>query len=64
MAGTEEVYDLGGFLSERSLSRQYHDNIKVLLVQSQNLDVRLISQIDIVMCFIYNVSAMSYRCRG
>ena len=69
MADTEEVYYTGGFLSaqflsERPLSQRCHDNIKVLLVQSQDFDVRLISQIDIVMYFIYNILAMSYRYRG
>ena len=64
MADTEEVYDPGGFLSAgffsaRPLLRQCHDDIKVGFVQSLDLDVRLISQIDIVMCFIYNISAMS-----
>ena len=64
MADTGEVYNPGGlisaeFLSQRPLSRRCHDGIKVSLVQSQDLDVRLISQIDIVMCFIYNVTAMS-----
>ena len=39
-------------------------DIKVWLVQSQDLNVRLISQIDIVMCFICNISAMSCRYRG
>ena len=66
MGDTEEVYNPGGFISagKRPLSRRYHDDIKVWLVQSQDLDVWLISQIDIVMCFIYNISAMSYRYRG
>ena len=67
MADTEEVYGPGaflsaGFLSERPLSRRCHDNIR--LVQSQDFDVRLISQIDTVMCFIYNTLAMSDRYRG
>ena len=69
VAETEKVYDSGGFisaafLSERPLSWRCHDDIKVWLVQSQDPDVRLISQIDIVMCFIYNISAMSYQYRG
>ena len=34
------------------------------MVLSQDIHVRLISQIDIAMCFIYNISAMSYRYRG
>ena len=46
------------------LSRRCHDDIKVWLVQSQDLDVRLVSQIDIVMRFIYNISAMLFRYRG
>ena len=55
VAETEKVYDSGGFisaafLSERPLSWRCHDDIKVWLVQSQDPDVRLISQIDIVMC--------------
>ena len=63
MADTEEVYDAGGFLfavflSKRQLSRRCHDDIKVSFVQYQDLDVRLISQIDIVMCFFYNISAI------
>ena len=49
-------------------SVHYHDDVKTILkvwlVRSQDPDVRLISQIDIVMCFIYNISAMSYRYRG
>ena len=49
-------------------SVHYHDDVKttlkVWLVQSQDPDVRLISQIDIVMCFIYNISAMSWGYRG
>ena len=53
MADIVEVYDPGGFfsagfLSQRPLSRRCHDHIKVWLVQSQDLDVRLILQIDIV----------------
>ena len=58
MADTEVVYNPGGFLSagQRPLSQQYHDNIKV---QSQDPDVRLTSQFDIVICFIYNILAMS-----
>ena len=49
-------------------SVRYHDDVKmtskVWLVQSQDPDVRLlISQIDIVRCFIYNISAMSWRYR-
>ena len=50
------------------ISVRYHDDVKttskVWLVQSQDPDVRLISQIDIAMCFIYNISAMSWRYRG
>ena len=46
-------------------SVHYHDDVKTILkvwlVRSQDPDVRLISQIDIVMCFIYNISAMSWR---
>ena len=38
--------------------------LKVWLVQSQDLDVRMIPQIDIVMCFTYSISAMSWRYRG
>ena len=38
--------------------------MKVWLVQCRDPDVRLISQIDIVMCFIYNISAMSWQYRG
>ena len=49
-------------------SVRYHCDVKttlkVWLVQSQDPDVRLISQIDIVMCFIYNISAMSWWYRG
>ena len=62
MADTEVVYDPGGFLLD---SVRYHGDVKttlkVSLVQSQDPDTRLISQIDIVMCFIYNISAMSWR---
>ena len=36
--------------------RQFHSDIKVWLVQSQDPDDRFILQIDIVMRFIYNVS--------
>ena len=48
-------------------SVRYHDDVKttttskVWLVQSQDPDVRLILQIDIVMCLIYNISAMPWR---
>ena len=45
-------------------STRYHDDVKttlkVWLVQFQDPDVRLISQIDIVMCFIYNI----LQCHG
>ena len=60
MADPEVVYNPGGFLfaGQRPLSRRYHDDIKVWLVQSQDPNVCLISQIDITMCFIYNLSAM------
>ena len=34
------------------------------MVQSQDPDVCLISQTDIVMCFIYNMLVMSWRYRG
>ena len=50
-------------------SVRYHDDVKttttskVWLVQSQDPDVRLILQIDIVMCLIYNISAMPWRYR-
>ena len=48
-------------------STRYHDDVKttlkVWLVQFQDPDVRLISQIDIVMCFIYNILTMSWRYR-
>ena len=46
----------------------YCDNVmtilKIWLVKYRNPDVRLISQIDIVMCFFYNISAISWRYRG
>ena len=49
-------------------SVRYDDDVKttskVWLVQSQDPNIRLISQIYIVMCFIYNISAMSWRYRG
>ena len=49
-------------------SVRYHGDVKatlkVWLVQSQEPDVKLISQIDIVMRFIYNIIAMSWRYRG
>ena len=49
-------------------SVRYHDDVmttlKVWLVQYRDPDVRLISQIDSVMCFIYNISAMSWRYWG
>ena len=63
VADIEVVYDPGRFISagQRTLSRRCHDDIKVWLVQSQDSDVRLISQIDIVMCFIYNISAMPWQ---
>ena len=63
VAEIEVVYDLEEFLSagEHPLSQQCHDGFKVLLVQSQGPDVRLISQID--MCFIDYISAMSFRYR-
>ena len=66
MVDTEVVYDLGGFLSAGycPLSQWNYDDIKVWLVQSQDHDVSLISQIDIVMCFIYNMFVMSSRYRG
>ena len=66
VADTEVVYDLGGFLSAGwcPLSQWYYDDIKVWLVQSQDPDVSLISQIDIVMCFIYNMLVMSWRYQG
>ena len=59
----DKVYDPGAFLSagQRSVSQRCHDDIKVLLVQSQDPDVSLISQMDIFMYFIYNISAMSWR---
>ena len=48
-------------------SARHHDDVKttlkVWLVQFQDPDVRLISQIDIVMCFIYNILTMSWRYR-
>ena len=48
-------------------SVRYRDDVmttlKVWLVQYRDPDVRLISQIDIVMCFIYNISARSWRYR-
>ena len=48
-------------------SARYHDDVKtalkVWLVQFQDPDVRLISQIDIIMCFIYNILTMSWRYR-
>ena len=60
------VCDTGRFLFTiyRPLSRRCHDSIKVWLVQSPDEDVRLISQVDIVMCFIYNISAMSWLYQG
>ena len=36
-----------------------HDVIKVKLVQFEDSDVRLILQIDTVMCFIYNIYVMA-----
>ena len=66
MADTEVIYDPGGFFLLDSV--RYQDDaktiLKVRLVQSQDPDVKLISQIDIVTCFIYNISAMSRRYRG
>ena len=58
------VYNPLGFLSECTLSQRFHDDIKVRLVQSQDPDVTLISQIDIVMCFSYDILAMSWQYRG
>ena len=63
VANAEMVYDPGGFFLLDSV-RYYGDvktTLKVWLFQSQDPDVRLISQIDTVMCFIYNISAMSWR---
>ena len=65
MTDTKVAYDPGGFLSAGKplLFRRlicYRD----WLVQSQDPNVRLISQIDIVMCFIYNMSALWWQCRG
>ena len=46
-------------------SVRYHSDaktaLKVWLVQPQDPDVRLISQIHIFMCFIINISTMSWR---
>ena len=39
----------------------YHDDV---MVQSQDPDVRLIFQINIIMCFVYNMSAISWQYRG
>ena len=65
MADTKVAYNPGGFLSAGKplLFRRlicYRD----WLVQSQDPNVRLISQTDIVMCFIYNMSALWWQCRG
>ena len=38
--------------------------LKVWLIQYQDPDIRLISHFDIVMCFIYNISAVSWQYRG
>ena len=63
LLGLIVAYDPGGFLSLDSIC--YRDNVKttlkVWLVQCQDPDVKLILQNDIVMCFIYNTSAMSWR---
>ena len=49
-------------------SVRYLDDVmmtsKVWLVQYWNPDVRLLSEIDIAMCFIYNISATSWRYWG
>ena len=56
IVANEVAYNPGGFLSagqlSRPLSQGCHDDIKVRLVQSQDPDVSLISQIDNVMRFI------------
>ena len=61
VADTEVVYDSGGFLLD---SIWYHGDdkikIQVWLVPSQDPDARLILQIDILMCFIYNISEQCY----
>ena len=63
-ADTELVFSPGGFhYAVYALSRRCNGDIKVWLVRSQDPDVRLISKIDIVMCFIYNISAVSWRYR-
>ena len=63
VADAEVVYNPGGFFQLDSVRYcgDVKTTLKVLLFQSQDPDVRLISQIDTAMCFIYNISAMSWR---
>ena len=63
VSDTKVAYDLGGSLSvgQCPLSLRFHHDIKVSLFQYQDLNVRLISQIDIVICLIYNISAISWQ---
>ena len=66
VAGTEVVHDPQGLLSAIHV-RYRHDAMatsKVWLVQYRDPDVRQISQIEIVMYFICNISAMPWQYRG
>ena len=63
VSDTKVAYDPGGSRSvgQRPLSRRLHDDIKVWLLQYQDLNVRLISKIDIVIWLIYNILAISWQ---